>query len=280
MYTVGSLFTGVGMFDLGFRAAGFRIRWQIEYDRWCQELLHARGNLFDHPAIYGDVRACGAGRQHEPERADVLIGGPPCQGFSIAGRKKGASDHRNLWPEYRRIISELRPRAVLVENVAAICNPTVADDGTRRPAYALTIVGELAALGYDARWTIIRASDTGAEHARKRWWLVAYADSTRLEGAHRGQPQQPRTTGCYRRQAQSRLARDADGVAYRLDEPRYPAGVGTWQHDYEPPRTAAKAPHQRQRTQALGNGLSPQIAYLLAVGVREHLEAIDREDTR
>lgn len=102
MYTVGSLFTGVGMFDLGFAWAGFRVRWQVEFDAWCQELLRARGNIFDHPTTYGDVRDVGAGRQHEPGYADVLIGGFPCTPFSIAGDRKGADDHRNMWPDFRR----------------------------------------------------------------------------------------------------------------------------------------------------------------------------------
>lgn len=356
MYTVGSLFTGVGMFDLGFAWAGFRVRWQVEFDAWCQELLRARGNLFDHPAVYGDVRDVGAGRQHEPGYADVLIGGFPCQPFSLAGKRKGADDNRNMWPEFARIIGDVRPRAVVLENVPAICNPITAADGSQQPAYALTVIGDLSEMGYDATWGIIRASDTGAVHQRARWWLAAYdasdrheraqaasgyrtdqhgniqtpdksgatrfaverngeavehangkrraqnddinirsgenftnggddpagmadAQRPRLEGAHRGQPQQPRVAGRRRRLHQPRLVRDADGATYRLDEPRYPAGMGSEQHAYEPPRTAAKVPHQRERTKALGNGLSPQISYALAVGVRAELERRDREET-
>lgn len=311
MYTVGSLFTGVGMFDLGFAWAGFRVRWQVEFDAWCQELLRARGNIFNHPAIYGDVRNVGAGRQHEPGYADVLIGGFPCQPFSLAGKRKGADDNRNMWPEFGRIIGDVRPRAVVLENVPAICNPITAADGSQQPAYALTVIGDLSEMGYDATWGIIRASDTGAVHQRARWWLVAYESSPRLERAHGGQPSFIGASGrrenvgnadqqhfgwrgngqarqkafaasdtCIRGewQHQPRLVGNPDGIAYRLDEPRYPAGMGSEQHAYEPHRTAARTPHQRERTKALGNGLSPQIAYALAVGVRAELERRDREE--
>ena len=97
--------------------------------------------------------------------ADVVTAGYPCQPFSNAGNRLGEKDGRHLWPYIRNTISVLRPRHVVLENVAGHLS-----------LGAASVVGDLAALGYDAKWTVIRASDVGAPHQRKRWFCVA-ADS-------------------------------------------------------------------------------------------------------
>lgn len=267
MLTVGSLFSGVGMFDLGYHLAGFKIAWQCDFDEYCQEVLKARRDVFGDTTIYSDIRDLGKGRKHEPEKTDVLIGGFPCQPFSIAGLRQGESDNRNMWGEFARLIGDLRPRAIMLENVPAITMD-----------YGVRVVADLAEMGYRCQWGIISAQDVGASHTRERWWLVGYANGARLAGAHREQSQHPRTTG-FSRSRHSKLykpgvARDAHGTSYRVDKHRFPNGLGEQQHANEPNRTVTQKPPQwKGRVKALGNGGMAQIAYLLALGIKETLEA-------
>ena len=116
--------------------------------------------------------------------ADVLTAGYPCQPYSLASRKRlGEKDDRHLWPYIRNTISVLRPRFVVLENVAGHLSMAAA-----------AVVGDLAALGYDAQWTVVRASDVGAPHQRKRLFIVADADGGTgekfdLGDGYRGRPQ-------------------------------------------------------------------------------------------
>lgn len=96
------------------------------------------------------------------EKVDIISGGFPCQPHSQAGKLLGKDDPRNLWPSIVRIIGEVRPRFLFLENVANINN-----------TYAKEIVGDLAQMGFDAAWCVVRASDVGAPHRRARWFLLA-----------------------------------------------------------------------------------------------------------
>jgi DNA (cytosine-5)-methyltransferase 1 len=193
MPTFGSLFAGIGGIDLGLERAGWTGRWQVEWDEWCQRVLakhwpdvprvgdirdaHAvswhEGRAVAHPDDghgdeIGSVRAGG----YRPECSgclepvDLIAGGFPCQPFSNAGKRLGKEDDRWLWPEFARVIGELRPRYVLVENVPGL----LAGHGGMG-----AVLGDLAALGYDAEWDSIPASAVGAPHLRYRVWIVAYA---------------------------------------------------------------------------------------------------------
>jgi site-specific DNA-cytosine methylase len=162
--TAGSLFAGIGGFDLAAEAAGLEVRWQIEIDPFCRRVLAKHW-----PTVtrYSDVRTCGA---HNLESVDVLFGGFPCQDVSQAGLRAGIDGQRSgLWAEFHRIIRELRDRPdgrlryVVIENVAGLLLR-----GIDR------VLGDLAALGFDAWWTVIRASDMGAPHRRERVFIVAY----------------------------------------------------------------------------------------------------------
>ena len=178
---VGSLFTGLGLFDIGFAAAGCDILLQCEIDPYCQEYLqhgHAR-RYWPNATLVGDAADPSYDWGQWRGRLDIVCGGFPCQPFSQSGERLGEADHRNMWPVFARIIGQVRPRAVVLENVPGICSPYTDDAGVRRPAYALTVVGDLSALGYDAQWGVISAADAGAPHLRDRWWCVAYADGGR-----------------------------------------------------------------------------------------------------
>jgi DNA (cytosine-5)-methyltransferase 1 len=156
--TVGSLFAGIGGFDLGFTRAGFDVSWQVEIDSWCRKVL---AKHFPESERFEDVRTVG---KHNLSRVDVIVGGFPCQDISNAGLRAGIGGERSgLWSEMHRIIRELQPHFVLVENVAALLGR-----GMGR------VLGDLAALGYDAEWEVVSAADVGAPHLRERVWILAY----------------------------------------------------------------------------------------------------------
>ncbi len=135
-----------GGFDLGFERAGFETVWQVEIDDFCRKVL---AKNFPKAERYGDIRECGS---HNLKQVDVICGGFPCQDISNAGLRAGIDGERSgLWSEMHRIIRELRPRYVLVENVAALLGR-----GMGR------VLGDLAAIAYDAEWEIVSAADVGA----------------------------------------------------------------------------------------------------------------------
>lgn len=170
-YTLGSLFAGIGGIDLAFEAAGFRIAWQVEINDFCTDILSKR---WPDVQRFRDVRECGA---HNLTRCDVIAGGFPCQDISVAGKGAGIrpGTRSGLWFEFARIIGELRPRLVLLENVPVITSR----DGA-------VVAENLTVLGYDARWGVISAADAGTSHRRKRWFCVAYPNDGRRKSAHAG----------------------------------------------------------------------------------------------
>ena len=160
-----ALYAGAGGGLLGSRLLGFRAVCYVENDPYCVSVLKARiadGYLDDAP-IWDDARTFD-GRPWAG-LVDVVTAGFPCQPFSVAGRRKGEEDERNLWPDTIRIIREVGPRYCLLENVPGL----LAHD------YFGTILGELAASGFDAEWGVLSAAAVGAPHLRKRLWIVAYA---------------------------------------------------------------------------------------------------------
>jgi DNA (cytosine-5)-methyltransferase 1 len=158
LVTFGSLFAGIGGFDLGLERAGYECRWQVEIDDYANRILAKHW-----PAVrrWPDVRTW---PQADTEPVDIICGGFPCQDISHAGQKQGIDgDRSGLWGEFRRIIGDLRPAVVLVENVAALLVR-----GMDR------VCGELAESGYDAEWDVIPASAVGAPHIRERVFIVAW----------------------------------------------------------------------------------------------------------
>ena len=99
-------------------------------------------------------------------KVDLITGGFPCQPFSYAGSQKGTKDERHLWPEVSRIISEIRPKYIFLENVPGVIKWILPD-----------ILKDLSKMGYNASWCVIRASDTSAPHRRSRWFLWAESNS-------------------------------------------------------------------------------------------------------
>jgi len=177
-YSIGSLFAGIGGFELGLERAipGAYTSWQVEQNTYCQKVL---AKNWPEARIYDDVRNI---TKNNVEQVDILCGGFPCQDISLAGKGEGLHGKKSgLWWEMHRIIDELQPRAVIMENVAAI---NVRGLGT--------VLGSLSQIGYDAEWCTIRASDFGAPHRRARWFCIAYP--THSYSQRSGQTSQRRTS--------------------------------------------------------------------------------------
>ena len=163
MLTFGSLFAGIGGFDLGFEQAGMECRWQVEIDPYCQKVL---AKHWPDVGRWDDVRTFPPDPAEDWE-VDVICGGFPCQDISSASStRSGINGHRSgLWSEFNRIIGILRPRFVVVENSAEIIVR-----GIDR------VLADLSAGGFDAEWQIVRASDFALPHRRERCFIVAYAN--------------------------------------------------------------------------------------------------------
>lgn len=162
--TFGSVYAGVGGFDLAFERAGFEIRWQVEIDPFCQAVLAKHW-----PAVkrYADIRDLHA---PEPAHVDWLGGGFPCQDLSSAGKRAGINGARSgLWRECVRLVDETRPRGVLLENVHHAWRQWV--PVVRRALWEL---------GYASLPLRVRASDFGAWHERARVFVVAHVDPSVL----------------------------------------------------------------------------------------------------
>ena len=158
------LFSGIGGLTKALEGYVRPIAY-CENDRHAQGVLLSRMATGDLPLapIWDDVRTLRA--TDLPIYPEIIFGGFPCQDLSCAGRGAGLEGKRSgLFFEITRLVGEIRPRFVFLENVSAI---TVR--GSER------VVGELCKLGYDARWGILSASDVGANHRRERWWLLAHA---------------------------------------------------------------------------------------------------------
>jgi len=163
---VGSLFSGYGGLDM---AVGGDVVWYSEIEPAACKVLAAH-----HPSVpnLGDIKKVD---WSTVAPVDVITGGYPCQPFSQAGMRKGKEDERHLWPYVKDAISALRPRLAVLENVRGHLSLGLAD-----------VIADLASVGYDARWGLVRAADAGAPHSRARVFIVAHPHSEGLQGPELG----------------------------------------------------------------------------------------------
>lgn len=185
-----SLFSGIGGLDLGLERAGMTIAGQVEIDPWCRTVL---AKHWPEVPRHDDVRTA-AGWWRGRRAPDLVCGGFPCQPVSTAGKRLAQADSRWLWPAFAGVIRDLRPRYVLVENVTGLLGRGMGD-----------VLGDLAALGYDAEWDCIPAAFVGAPHIRNRVWVLAYLQCGICLGADHG--------------GESRILADSDD-----DQPHQPEG--------------------------------------------------------
>ena len=157
----GSLFSGIGGFDIAAQWMGWNNIFQVEKDDWCRKVL---AKNFPKTERFADIKDF-TGYEYT-NRIDVISGGFPCQPFSVAGKRKGKDDDRYLWEEMRRVIATIKPTYVVGENVAGIVE--LALD---------TVLSDLESEGYKTEAFIIPACGKNAWHRRDRVWIVAYANS-------------------------------------------------------------------------------------------------------
>lgn len=191
---IGSLFSGYGGLDLAVSSVtGGEVVWHCEWEDAPSKILET-----NFPGIpnYKDVTKVDFSTV---EKVDVLTGGFPCQDLSLAGKREGLKEgtRSGLWIEFARAIETLKPRLVVIENVRGLlsakahsdlehCSWCMGKDGGKPNLRALgAVLGDLADLGYDARWTGVRASDAGAPHQRFRIFVVAYPRGLSIEDAIR-----------------------------------------------------------------------------------------------
>jgi DNA (cytosine-5)-methyltransferase 1 len=228
--TFGSLFAGIGGFDLGFERAGMVCKWQVEIDDYRRSILEQH---WPDAERWGDIRT------FKPSSVDVVCGGFPCQDISNAGKREGISGERSgLWSEYVRIIRTIQPRFVVIENVAAILIR-----GFER------VLSDLAESGYDAEWEVLPASAFGAYHERERLFIVAYR-----QGIYGDAWRVLEASEDWRAQMEfGRLRRMVDATERRERNIRF-------EHEPRVARMVDGIPNRTHRIESLGNSVVPQVA--------------------
>jgi DNA (cytosine-5)-methyltransferase 1 len=272
-----ALFAGAGGGILGGLLLGWRTVCAVELDPYCRSVLLARqrdGMLPRFP-VWDDVSTFDG----KPWRGvvDVVSGGFPCQDISCAGRGKGITGERSgLWSEFARVIREVGPRYVFVENSPALTSRGLG-----------VVLGDLASMGFDARWGVLGAIHVGAPHRRLRMWIVAHSNSHELweqsggrrgksgpranEPADDGEAKHVADTNSAGLEIQGYASSDracgaatpgaAAGCSSEAHD-RSAAGAPWWDTEPDVGRVAHGIPNRVDRLRALGNGQVPAVAAL------------------
>jgi DNA (cytosine-5)-methyltransferase 1 len=272
-------FAGIGGFSYAAHelVGGFETTQFVEIDPFCQKVLKKH---FPKVPCHDDIKTFTA----YPGQYDVITGGFPCQDISVAGRREGITDQSRsgLFYELIRVIRLVRPKFVVMENVAAILNNGLD-----------IVLGELSEAGYDAEWSIISASSLGAAHRRSRWWCVAYTndygsssssinefDDKTDSSSQKGQNQISKSSGSSE-SSDSRVIRSSEGNVtdsnseglQRKILSKMESGIWSAKHTrrLDPnwrsyvskpilPRGSYGLSNRVDRTKALGNSIVPAVA--------------------
>jgi len=176
MLRVLDLFSGIGGFSLGLeRTGGYKTIAFCEYEKFPRSIL--KKHWPDVPC-FPDVRTLKGSDIDGP--IDVICGGYPCQPFSTAGQRRGKEDDRHLWPEFSRLVDELRPTWIIGENVAGHISMGLDD-----------VLSDLEGQGYAARTFVIPACALNAPHRRDRVWIIANANRSRRGEGHEKMARRP-----------------------------------------------------------------------------------------
>jgi DNA (cytosine-5)-methyltransferase 1 len=161
---IGSLCSGYGGLDMAVEAFyGAKTAFMCDIDKYASIVIKERWGV---PNL-GDMKQVD---WSNVEPVDILTAGYPCQPFSTAGQRKGSADERHLWPYIKKIISHLQPSRVILENVRGHLTLGFKE-----------VLADLTKIGYDAKWSIVRASDVGAPHRRERLFVLAQPADTNGE---------------------------------------------------------------------------------------------------
>ena len=256
--TVGSLFSGIGGLDLGLERAGMQVIWQSEIDPYaCKVLAKHWPEVVNH----GDIKQI---NWADTVRPNVICGGYPCQPFSTSGNRQGEKDPRHLWPWVREAISRLRPDYAILENVRGHLSMG-----------GVSVVGDLATIGYDCEWRVVSAASVGANHRRDRIIIVAYPNGASRNIQCEGAVQEPNIERCSKsvsdneriRNGQRRLTEQTTKTGrQRIFDERRKEGYDGWQWwQIEPDvgRMANGIPFRVDRLRGLGNAVVPQVAEVI-----------------
>jgi DNA (cytosine-5)-methyltransferase 1 len=264
--TFGSLFAGIGGIDLGLERAGMTCRWQVEIDPFCRRVLAKHWP--DIPK-YGDIRELTGS---ELEHVDLIAGGFPCQDVSMAGLRRGVGGgtRSGLYADMLRIVGNIRPEFVFMENVTGLLIPNEPGD----PAPIARVLGDLAEIGYDAEWDCLPAAAVGAPHIRDRVWILAYPGQvSRRQSQSAGTRTQ---RDCVLPKGNSRSAtewgKDWELVAL---VPGVHKGVAAewWRTQSRVDRSAHGIRDGVDRNCALGNAVVPQVAEWIGRRIMETANA-------
>ena len=258
-----ALFAGAGGGILGGKLLGWRTVCAVEWEPYPACVLAARQNdgLLPPFPIWDDVRTFDG----RPWRGivDVVSGGFPCQDISVAGKGAGITGERSgMWTHMARIVGEVRPRYVFVENSPALLTRGLG-----------VVLGDLASLGYDCRWTVLGAADVGAPHQRDRLWLVGeLADSSIMQcngcddyaGIGLECKQVPKSGNCGRSEdvADAYMSQRQGNQRSQRIGPEYSdiGGAGWWSIEPDVGRVANGVAARVDRLKAIGNGQVPLCA--------------------
>jgi DNA (cytosine-5)-methyltransferase 1 len=257
--TFGSLFAGIGGIDLGFERAGLQCKWQVEIEPYAQKIL---AKHWPNVRRHDDVRTW---PQPDTEYVDIIAGGFPCQDISYAGKGAGLQGERSgLFFEVCRIVSDMGPRIVVLENVAALLTRGMDE-----------VLGSLASIGYDAEWHCIPAAAVGAPHIRDRVFILAYANESRESERRLQRGGEQLWISRDHGQDQERFSSDAKGDGWKERLPngsRSGEGIearekhrfgncgGWWEIEPAVDRVADGIPSRLDRLRGLGNAVVPQVA--------------------
>ena len=293
-----SLFSGIGGLDLAFEWAGDHVAAMCEIQPYCQKILKKHWPLVP---IFGDIKEL---TEKDVGAVDIIYGGFPCQPFSVAGIQRGKDDSRYLWPEFSRLVGEIKPRWVVAENVPGILR-IAADD----------ICTDLERQGYKVRIWDFEAASVGAKHRRERIFFVAHAGRSLRQGSfEQGALRDEGTRGnaCQLERPSSPLIANPDTVrrdmrrsegegmerqksalnqidsggeavtnagSQRREEQRESVSVhethiitgcsGRWKPEPRVGRVANGIPCRVDRLRALGNAVVPQQAYPIFKAIME-----------
>lgn len=264
------LFSGIGGISIGLQEWIIPIAY-CEIEPYCQSVLLQRmqeGNLPKAP-IWDDVRTLS---ENTFQNVDIIYGGFPCQDISIAGHKKGLEGKRSgLIFEIFRLLDETKAPFLFLENV-----PNIRTKGAER------ICKELAERGYDSRWCCLSASDVGARHQRKRWFLLAYSESVGREAwSNENIQSEEQNTG---REKFSSICKNVSNSECERLERQSNAGEETyskfrngntitndWTTEPDICRVVNGLPHRVDRIKALGNSVVPlqvREAFKILIGIK------------
>ena len=299
------LFSGIGGFSRGLEAAGpFETIAFVEYEPYCQAVLK---HHWPRTKILGDIK--NVKKADIPTRPDIIVGGFPCQPFSVAGSRQAQDDPRHLWPDMFRLIQELRPDWVIGENVAGLIHLGLDE-----------VLTDLESAGYTTRTFNIPACAVGAPHQRYRLWIIAHrlsgrdpeptrpeqqgfdfgdvsnANDSRLErhGEFTEHPTKEGRTNTQRQSSESdsttnlsdseRVGRETGSAEHenfarresssefnRCDSTRQDEtfAEGWWESEPQVGRVAHGIPHRVSQLSSLGNSVVPQVVKEIGLAIME-----------